>query len=228
MNFHRSERPWTEEEWLAEFRRSDVRSARFGELLETLHDHPDRDDLIAREMGWDRVGDLFAADEAAEIELECAEATASDEPSARRFDPLHEDDDDDRAAGMMLLGEAAAFRAALEVTTVVIELGRRFKELSFADVGHEESFSELWSNALIPAAKIRGGRCFGYDDEICANIVCNRSALEAAEKAEHALIRLDREASLPAAYAERLLPRLRDLVRLLNERIAAMRTQVWW
>lgn len=228
MNFHRSERPWTEEEWPAEFRRSDVRSARFGELLETLRDHPDRDDLIAREMGWDRVGDLFTADDAAEIELECAQAASSDEPSARTFDPLHDGDELDRAAGLPLLSEAAAFRLALEVTAVVIESGRGFEGSGFADVRHEEAFRELTSNALIPAAKIRGGHCFGYDDEICANIVCNRSALEAAEKAEQALLRLDREAALPAAYAERLLPRLRELIRLLNERITAMRSRVWW
>jgi hypothetical protein len=30
--------PWTEDEWLAEFRRNDVRSAKFGELLETFAD----------------------------------------------------------------------------------------------------------------------------------------------------------------------------------------------
>ena len=45
--------PWTEDQWERFMQRSDVRSAKFGELLETLRDHPDRDEIIAREMGWD-------------------------------------------------------------------------------------------------------------------------------------------------------------------------------
>src|SRR5438874_11330204 len=51
---HDDDRPWTEAQWEALMKRSDVRSAKFGELLETFMDHPDRDAIIDREMGWDR------------------------------------------------------------------------------------------------------------------------------------------------------------------------------
>jgi hypothetical protein len=47
-----AERPWTEAQWEAMFRRSDARSAKFGELLETFMDDPDAEQKIAREMGW--------------------------------------------------------------------------------------------------------------------------------------------------------------------------------
>jgi hypothetical protein len=50
--------PWSEEEWLAEFRRNDVRSAKFGELLETFGDDPDGDEKIRHEMGWDKNDDV--------------------------------------------------------------------------------------------------------------------------------------------------------------------------
>src|SRR5687767_14907903 len=46
------ERPYTEEQWEALFRQSDLKAAKFGELLETLHDQPDHELTIAREMGW--------------------------------------------------------------------------------------------------------------------------------------------------------------------------------
>ena len=46
------ERPYTEEQWEALFRESDLKAAKFGELLETLHDQPDHELIIAREMGW--------------------------------------------------------------------------------------------------------------------------------------------------------------------------------
>ncbi|HID23282.1 MAG TPA: hypothetical protein EYP14_12885, partial [Planctomycetaceae bacterium] len=47
------DRPWTEEEWERLLQWSDLRAARFEELFETLRDHPDRDRIIAEEMGWD-------------------------------------------------------------------------------------------------------------------------------------------------------------------------------
>jgi hypothetical protein len=47
--------PWSEEEWLADMKRNDARADRFGELLETLRDDPNREEVIAREMGWGRL-----------------------------------------------------------------------------------------------------------------------------------------------------------------------------
>ena len=46
--------PMNEAQWRRMMQESDARSAKFGELLETLIDHPDRDEIINREMGWDR------------------------------------------------------------------------------------------------------------------------------------------------------------------------------
>ena len=47
------DRPWDEERWEAFMRESDLRSARYGEILETVMDDPNRDRIIAREMGWE-------------------------------------------------------------------------------------------------------------------------------------------------------------------------------
>ena len=54
------EKPMNEEQWEAFMREGDLRAARFGELLETLIDHPNRDELVAREMGWDEIADALA------------------------------------------------------------------------------------------------------------------------------------------------------------------------
>ena len=45
------DRPWNEAKWERFMLASDVRSAKFGELLETLIDDPNCDEIIAREMG---------------------------------------------------------------------------------------------------------------------------------------------------------------------------------
>ena len=84
------EQPWTEEEWLADMKRNDARADRFGELLETLQDAPDRDERVAREMGWDDMADALAADKRGEFDAEDQEAAGEDDDEAASF----EDDDE--------------------------------------------------------------------------------------------------------------------------------------
>jgi hypothetical protein len=55
------DRDMDEFEWERFFRASDARGERFGELLEKYGDHPDRDRIVAREMGWHEL--LRALDE---------------------------------------------------------------------------------------------------------------------------------------------------------------------
>src|SRR5258706_7516228 len=47
------EKPWTEEQWEAFMKRQDLKAARFGEILETVIDDPNRYEFIEKEMGWD-------------------------------------------------------------------------------------------------------------------------------------------------------------------------------
>src|SRR5215468_3708085 len=78
------ERPWTEEQWEKEMRESDLRAARFGELLETFSNDPNCNEIVAREMGWTELADDLAAEE------------ADDAPD----DEATEDDDDAEAIEM--------------------------------------------------------------------------------------------------------------------------------
>ena len=43
---------WDEEDWERFLQKADVRTAKYLELFETLHDHPECDHIIAKEMGW--------------------------------------------------------------------------------------------------------------------------------------------------------------------------------
>jgi hypothetical protein len=230
-----SDRPWTEEQWLAEFRESEARSARFGELLETLADHPDRDALISREMGWDDDEEVDSDDSELDDSLEVdfgPESDDQEEPPCADddapLDLLHKDDERDEADGEPRLSDEPAYRGAVELAEFAIKFNRRVGTPSLTDVHQEEMFGELLGNVLIPAAKIRGGHRYGYDTNICGNIVCNRFALEATEKAERALCELDRVGVLAAEWRKEMLPRLRPLISHLNERIAEMRKRVWW
>jgi len=54
--------PQDEFEWELFLRASDRRSAKLGELMEKYHDHPNRDRLIAREMGWTWIEEMLDAE----------------------------------------------------------------------------------------------------------------------------------------------------------------------
>jgi len=52
------EKVWDEYDWERFLREQDLRTERYLELLERYADHPERDELIAKEMGWvDMVGE---------------------------------------------------------------------------------------------------------------------------------------------------------------------------
>lgn len=82
------EKPWSEERWEREFKRNDARADRFGELLETFMDHPDRDELVAREMGWDDLADAVA-------EQKRGGAPGDDGAGSTAGDAAGDGDDDD-------------------------------------------------------------------------------------------------------------------------------------
>ena len=72
------EKVWDEYDWERFLREQDLRTERYLELLERYADHPERDELIAKEMGWvDMEGeeesfwdDIEGEDSPEELELE--------------------------------------------------------------------------------------------------------------------------------------------------------------
>jgi hypothetical protein len=91
------ELPWNEARWEAFFKESDVKAAKFAELLETFIDHPDRDAIIDHEMGWDRDkprGQWSANGAADEDAEEDEDDDSEDVDSEDDFDELDEDLDE--------------------------------------------------------------------------------------------------------------------------------------
>jgi hypothetical protein len=82
--------PKDEFEWELFLRASDRRTTKLGELLEKYHDHPDRDRVIAREMGW------TALEEMLDAEAEFSEEEEPDDPGDAGFEvsePMEMDED---------------------------------------------------------------------------------------------------------------------------------------
>lgn len=72
--------PKDEFEWELFLRASDRRSTKLGELLEKYSDHPDRDRLIARGMGWKEIEEMLDAQTESLEEEEEDEEMGFDEP----------------------------------------------------------------------------------------------------------------------------------------------------
>ena len=77
------ERVWDEYEWERFLQKQDLKTERYLELLEKYADNPDREALIAKEMGWDEawgeLSDEDADEEEAAAWSECAEDDFRDE-----------------------------------------------------------------------------------------------------------------------------------------------------
>jgi hypothetical protein len=83
--------PQNEFEWELFLRASDRRSTKLGELLEKYQDHPERDRLVARGMGWKEIEEMMDA-QAAGVEDEEEEDLDFEEPDeediARAEEPM--------------------------------------------------------------------------------------------------------------------------------------------
>jgi hypothetical protein len=53
------EKPWDEFDYEKFLRECDARTEQYGQLLEKYKDHPDRDQIVAREMGWTGLKDAL-------------------------------------------------------------------------------------------------------------------------------------------------------------------------
>lgn len=92
------EDPMDEFAWERLLKDSDKRTEEYGRLLEKYADHPDRERLIAREMGWDHLEDLMDADArglfgSSTGEEECSCGSDTDEEDSESWGDLEDDFD---------------------------------------------------------------------------------------------------------------------------------------
>lgn len=237
------DRPMDEEQWEALLKESDLKAARFGEILETVHDHPDRDDLIARHMGWDRPDDAEGDDEgdpgfdAAAIMEEAAAEVEAEKAERERLGQSDADDDDDPFAEIEREErQIPAYKLANDVGLRMHEALQPFMKARVPDDPEEwdrdeidERLGEAYIGCMIAAAKIVGGHAMGYEDDvICGNIANVKRGMAAAEKAEAALLWLRDERALPADLVETLLPDVRAVIEAVKGHIETLRARVWW
>src|SRR5881394_1019682 len=169
----RSERMWDEYDWERFLQEQDQKTEKYMQLLETYLDDPQRDEIIAREMGWTQL--LDAKDWSAEVD-----ALLDEDPE--------EDDDlepDQGAKSVETFEEHSLYRAAFALTIWIDQLFDQKPLLQ-----NEPAAIKLATHSALASAKVAAALSGDDVDEIGMTIAYLKRALKAITTSMNAAAQL--------------------------------------
>jgi len=202
------EKIWDEYDWERFLQQQDRKTERYMELLEKYLDDPNRDQIIAREMGWyhllDEEGRSWADDvdtrftEEMELAAEEAEEFADGDSDAESFE-MH-----------------PLYRASFALTVWIDQL---FEELG--DLQNNPQAVRLATQSAIASAKLAAALSDDDVDELGMTIAYLKRALKATSNAIEAGVNLKQEIKLDrerCATLDHRLFQIRDgIISLMGE-----------
>src|SRR5437867_8693800 len=171
-----SERIWDEYEWERFLQQQDGKTEKYMQLLETYLDDPDRDEIIAREMGWTQL--LDAKDWSAEVDALLDEGVTDDEEAVNT----------NRSAEVF--EEHDLYRAAFALTIWIDQLFDQNASLQ-----NEPAAVKLATHAALASAKLAAALSGDHLDEIGMTIAYLKRALKAITTSMNAAVQLRRNAA---------------------------------
>src|SRR5881398_2660827 len=157
-----SERMWDEYDWERFLQQQDQKTEKYMQLLETYLDDPQRDEIIAREMGWTQL--LDAKDWSAEVDA------LLDENDVEKNDT----DVDHANESGETFQEHHLYRAAFDLTLWIDQLFDRNATLQ-----NEPAAVKLATHAALASAKLAAALSGDRLDEIGMTIAYLKRALKA-------------------------------------------------
>jgi len=196
-----SERMWDEYDWERFLQQQDQKTEKYMQLLETYLDDPQRDEIIAREMGWTQL--LDAKDWSAEVDA-----------------LLDEDDEfgmDKAARSGETFEEHSLYRAAFALTIWIDQLFDQSASLQ-----NEPTAVRLATHSALASAKLAAALSGDNIDEIGMTIAYLKRALKAITISMDGAAQLRKLSDLvsPAQHAvlQQRLFRVRDgIITLMGE-----------
>src|SRR5213594_1667942 len=196
-----SEHMWDEYDWERFLQQQDQKTEKYMQLLETYLDDPQRDEIIAREMGWTQL--LDAKDWSAEVDA-----------------LLDEDDEfsmDKAARSGETFEEHSLYRAAFALTIWIDQLFDQSASLQ-----NEPTAVRLATHSALASAKLAAALSGDNVDEIGMTIAYLKRALKAVTISMDAAAQLRKLSDLisPAQHAvlQQRLFRVRDgIITLMGE-----------
>jgi hypothetical protein len=199
------EQIWDEYEWERFLQQQDGKTEKYMQLLETYLDDPERDEIIAREMGWTQL--LDAKDWSAEVDALLDEGVAEEEDPS--IDEAH------RSAETF--EEHDLYRAAFALTIWIDQLFDRNASLQ-----NEPAAVKLATHAALVSAKLAAALSGDTMDEIGMTIAYLKRALKAITISMDAAAQLRKAAGLVTrpqyAVLQQRLFQVRDgIITLMGE-----------
>ncbi|MDP6923829.1 MAG: hypothetical protein R2568_02095 [Candidatus Scalindua sp.] len=210
---------WDEEDWERFLQKADVRTAKYLELFETLHTHPDCDKLIAKEMGWSRKYE------------DCNYKNESCDNCGKRddchiyevnqiFDNAIEYDETTESDVENIVAYKKSYK-------LYIKLSKYFKDRK--EVNADEDVLEAISASSVIPAKIAGGHGMGYEkDTLCGNIANCKRSLKNARKCIYMLEIVRAKATCPDSDINILIGDAIKVEREVIKWIEYLRSRIWW
>ena len=213
---------WDEEDWERFLQKADVRNAKYIELFETLHNHPDCDDLIAKEMGWDHKDE-----DCDDKNKSCDNCEKSNECHIYEINKIFDNSigyDETTERDVKDVKKITAYKKSYEFC---IRLRAYFKNSKGIDT--DENIIEAISASSIVSAKIAGGHGMGYEkDSLCGNIANCKRSLKNARKCIYSLELGRANALFPESEMNILISEAIKVEREVIKWIEELRSKIWW
>ena len=178
------EKIWDEYDWERFLQQQDRKTERYMELLEKYIDDPNRDQIIAREMGWYHLLDDEGKDWAESVDnLFTEEMEEVEEEGEEGEDDSEESDDDGESFELHPL-----YQASFALTVWIDQL---FEELG--ELQNHPAAVRLATQTAIASAKLAAALSDDDVDEIGMTIAYLKRALKAVTNAMEAGLQLKKE-----------------------------------
>lgn len=204
------EKVWDEYDWERFLQQQDRKTERYMELLDKYVDDPERDQIIAKEMGWSHLMQ-GSEPEWAEVSFEMDED--DDDEEGGEEDDADEGDGDDVAENFEL---HPLYQASFALTVWIDQL---FDELG--EVQNHPSAVKLATNCAVASAKLAAALSDDDIDEIGMTLAYLKRALKAMTTALDASLQFGQAARLDSNRRGQLRSRLfqvRDgIIELMGE-----------
>ena len=201
------DRIWDEYDWERFLQQQDRKTEKYMELLERYIDDPNRDQIIAREMGWNHLLDKDGRDWA-----ESVDALFEDESSAEEEGGMDEEKDEAEDGFEV----HPLYQASFALTVWIDQL---FEEIR--DLQNQPGAVKLSTHVAIASAKLAAALSDDDVDEIGMTIAYLKRALKAVMTAIDGAMQLRKEGSIDADRFGTLNQRLfqiRDgIIQLMGE-----------
>jgi len=184
---------WDEYDWERFLQQQDRKTERYMELLEKYIDDPNRDQIIAREMGWNHLLEDDVQEWVDEVDHDFAETVKLDEEEADEAECNYDDN----------FERHPLYAASLELSLWIDELltARR-------DLENIPQAVQLSTQCAVTGAKLAAALCDDDVDEIGMTIAYLKRALKAATLALDAAVGLNSQSAITPSEASLLNRRL--------------------